>query len=71
MNPTRYIYGLCDPVGKIVRYVGQSKHPEVRYKGHLIDDSKTHKVHWIQSLLREGKSPKLIILETIERCSEA
>lgn len=71
MNPTRYIYCLCEPDGKTVRYVGQSKCPQSRYKYHLIDDSKTHKVHWIQALLREGKSPKLKILEIILKCSEA
>lgn len=53
-----------------VRYVGQSKDPGNRFEGHLRDSDKTHKVHWIQSLLTNGKMPVLGILEVIENCSD-
>lgn len=71
IRPTIYIYALCEPCGKVVRYVGQSSKPKHRYKGHLSDDSKTHKVHWVQSVLARGEVPVLKILARIKNCTEA
>lgn len=60
-----YIYGLVDPRTKQIRYIGKSIRPKGRYTDHLNDKSKTHKVHWIQSLLKKGLKPELVILEQL------
>lgn len=60
-----YIYGLVDPVSKQIRYIGKSIRPKGRYTDHLNDKSKTHKTNWIQSLLKKGLKPELVILEQL------
>jgi len=70
MRRAVYIYALCEPCGEAVRYVGQSTKPAHRYEGHLKEKARTHKVHWIQSVLAQGKKPVLKILDTISDCTE-
>jgi len=63
-----FIYGLVDPVTKYVRYVGKANNPPYRLRVHLTPrelKSKTHKNHWIRSLLSIGKRPEQIILEKV------
>lgn len=66
---TGRIYGLYDPTddslgGKPnIRYVGQSVHPKIRYKGHLKSRGGRNKVgSWIVSLRRKGIRPKMLYL---------
>lgn len=60
-----YIYGLVDPLSGNVRYIGQSVNPTYRLRYHLrIKKPSTHKEFWINSLLRLGLVPEMIILET-------
>ena len=62
-----FIYALCDPRTFEVRYVGKSNNPYLRLRwGHLRDKNSTHKVHWIQYLLKIGLKPTIQILEQCE-----
>lgn len=67
---TVFIYALNDPtrqhLGK-TRYIGKAKDPYVRYARHLTNNcrEKTHKAHWIRSLLQIGKAPVLEILDEV------
>jgi len=62
----RHIYMLVDPFTDEIRYVGKAVYPKDRLKDHLKDTSDTHKVHWIQSVIRKGAVPIMVLLETIE-----
>src|SRR5689334_16351620 len=65
MNGVTYIYGLIDPRTDLLRYVGKSNDPSLRYYRHLSDKSSTHKACWIKGLLKSGAAPRLIILDTV------
>ena len=60
------IYALSHPITNDIRYIGKSKRVKERYKDHLNDNSKTYKVNWIKSLLKNGLKPNLIILEELK-----
>lgn len=64
-----FIYALSDPDTNEIRYIGKTDNPTRRYKAHLADKSRCHKVYWIQSLIKCGKKPIMIILEEIEKDS--
>jgi len=61
-----YIYGLTDPLSGIIRYIGKSSNPKSRFREHfqIRENPKTHKEKWINSLIRLGLKPELIIIET-------
>ena len=49
------IYGLYEPDNITIRYIGQTKNKlEYRFNAHIKDKSDTHKVYWIQSLLKNN-----------------
>jgi hypothetical protein len=58
-----YIYQLESPTGE-VRYIGATTNPERRYKEHLsgVKQGKQLK-KWVQSLLKQGKAPRMLVLE--------
>lgn len=59
-----YIYALLDEYDNI-RYIGKSRNPYKRLKTHLCKSNlklKTHKNHWIKSLLKQNKMPKIKII---------
>lgn len=63
-----YIYALVNPINDDVRYIGKSVNPSYRYKRH-IRYSKTevsHKNSWITSLLNQGITPSMIIIDIVE-----
>jgi len=63
-----FIYALCNPDTKIVRYIGKSNNPYNRYKQHLSPSNlknKTYKDYWIKYLLKCHKKPKLLILKKV------
>lgn len=62
-----YIYILKDPRSDIPRYVGQTRYPEQRLKGHLSDHSNDDKHAWFDELCNEGLHP---VIEIIEECFE-
>ena len=42
---TTFIYALYDPNTKMIRYIGKSNHPRIRYFHHIKDEHKTYKVN--------------------------
>ena len=70
MTSTKFlpmIYGLVDPLeSEHVRYIGKTRVKE-RPRGHekeaLVVDYYTHKIHWILSLLVEGRTYDVITIE--------
>lgn len=63
-----YIYILQDPETQEIRYVGKSHNPKRRLQSHLWDKPKVkyHSYYWIQSLLKKGLKPIMIIIDEIE-----
>ena len=63
---TWYIYGLIDPNTSEVRYIGWTYDADKRLKSHIhsAKRTKSHKSHWIQSLLSANRKPELVIFET-------
>lgn len=64
-----YIYALVDPITELVRYVGKSPDPKMRFNTHVHrakshNDDNPHKCNWIRSLLQKNLLPKLEIIET-------
>jgi hypothetical protein len=65
MSPIGYIYGLFDPRFNQIRYIGQSiQPPKWRLAQHISGSKKekTHKAHWIKSLLPDNIKPQLKVL---------
>jgi len=65
---TTFIYGLVDPRTGYVRYVGKANKPAYRLSMHLTPaemKDTSHKNSWLRGLLREGKKPELIILQSV------
>jgi hypothetical protein len=60
-----FIYALVDPRTKEVRYVGQSKYQETRYKQHIhsFDADNIPKQRWIDELKELGLLPVYQVLE--------
>lgn len=58
------VYGICDPDTGVIRYVGKSVDPPMRFRQHIrnafCSDSRTHLANWIRSL---DRAPELTILE--------
>jgi hypothetical protein len=66
MERAVFIYALKCPVTLEVRYVGKSNDPKARLRHHLDTRSRksiSHKNHWLNSLLANGRRPLLEILE--------
>jgi hypothetical protein len=66
---TVYIYGLTEPDNlSEIRYIGKTTDIKRRYRNHLRKTSiKSKKQDWINSLVKDGKKPNLII---IHKCYE-
>ena len=63
--PTMYIYALCDPETKEVRYIGVTKHPKHRLAQHINRRVPSHKGNWIQSLRARGLEPGFSIITAV------
>ncbi len=63
---TAYIYGLCDPITKQLRYVGKTINPDRRLKDHLRNKKRNHLSCWIGSLLKQDKHPEIFVIEKID-----
>lgn len=67
-NITVFIYTLCHPITKEVRYIGKAQNIDRRYQLHLCTSSlkvKTKKNSWIVSLAKQGLKPDLQILDEV------
>lgn len=64
-----YIYALVDPVSRKIRYIGRTNDPQRRLQQHLGNYHRkdSYCQRWIQSVLKQGKKPRLRI---IEECDE-
>lgn len=66
-NPMAYIYALEFPEG-CIRYIGKTMDPEMRYRKHLRDakySTKSHRLAWINSLLKQGQKPIFSIIDIV------
>lgn len=64
---TSYIYVLVDPFSELVRYVGKTTNPDLRFRRHIkdaYDQKHDHKSNWIASVLKREGKPILKIIET-------
>lgn len=61
-----YIYGLIDPFTSKVRYIGKTVKLKQRLDNQCNEKSKTYRSNWIQSLLKKGKKPVQVILQTLQ-----
>lgn len=59
------IYALCEPGVNEIRYIGKTINLKERLSGHKREKGTTRKIRWLAKLKREGKEPKLLILEEI------
>ena len=66
---TTFIYSLCDPNTKEIRYIGKANNIQYRLWSHIHeaknDLRNMHKCNWIKSLLKEGKKPIIEIIEEV------
>jgi len=67
-----YIYGLCHPNNRQIRYIGKSQNPQIRFNHHIHKAKSRvveniHLARWIRKILKENKKPSLIILETCKK----
>ena len=62
-----YIYGLTDPITQELRYIGYTSRSLIeRFGAHLSPSklkNKTHKNHWIKSLLRNNIKPEIFVIQ--------
>lgn len=63
-----YIYYLICPIDNKVKYVGKTKHPELRYKQHIkkLDKTLTPKRKWLEMLHSKCLEPYMEIVEEVE-----
>lgn len=64
---TTFIYTLCHPITKEVRYVGKANNIKQRLYSHIKEINKysSHKNNWIKSLINEGLKPEITVLDEI------
>jgi predicted GIY-YIG superfamily endonuclease len=65
MSRVKFLYGILDPVTMITMYVGQTYHPQQRFREHIrgpleVDD-------WMRQRISEGQSPVMTILDKRKR----
>lgn len=64
---TTFIYALCEPGTRTVRYIGMTNNTSRRLREHLCAGVrlKTHLGHWLRNLVASGLSPELIVLREV------
>lgn len=64
---TTFIYALCEPGTRTVRYIGKANDPEKRFKGHIQDSIKlnSHLGCWLRSLRSRGVTPNMVVLREV------
>lgn len=64
-----FIYALCEPDSRTVRYIGKTVNLTRRFRDHVREShkSKTYLGNWLKSVLGMGKVPNMVVLcETSE-----
>lgn len=64
---TTFIYALCEPGTRTIRYIGKSNSPEDRFQAHLRRSvkNKSHLGSWLRKLKADEKEPALVILKEV------
>lgn len=64
---TTFIYALCEPGTRIIRYIGKSIRPEKRFVEHAKRSSKqnTYLGNWLRAALTRGEIPNMVILREV------
>lgn len=64
---TTFIYALCEPGTRTVRYIGKTVSPKKRFQEHFTRSVrvKTHLGCWLKSLKTLGKSPEMVVLREV------
>lgn len=67
MSKTTFIYALCEPGTRTVRYIGKTVDIKRRLREHLKRSVKlsTHLGCWLQRVVRAGQTPNLIVLSKV------
>lgn len=61
-----FIYGLIDPFTHKVRYIGKTIRLKERFQNQCNEKVHTHRSHWIQSIIKRGKKPVQVVLQTLK-----
>jgi hypothetical protein len=63
-----FIYTLSDPITNEIRYVGKTKNPSDRLKGHIKESYKknTYKNNWVNGLITKNNTPIMEIIDEVE-----
>ncbi len=68
-----YIYALCDPTTKQVRYIGYTYHPSRRLNGHIADarnkSQNPLKKAWLLGLAAKNLKPTMRVLERTDEAN--
>lgn len=64
---TTFIYALCEPGTRTIRYIGKANDSKKRFRQHLKDSTKakTHLGNWLRLLKSNGGIPHLEILDEV------
>jgi len=67
MSKTTFIYALCEPASRVVRYIGKSDFPQRRFSNHLSRSARrqSHLGCWLRSILSRGELPSIVILREV------
>lgn len=65
---TTFIYALCEPGTRTVRYIGKANDPKKRFTQHLRVSRKldSHLGHWLNLLMTLGGVPEMVVLREVE-----
>ena len=61
------IYALIDPRNDTIRYIGQTKEPQVRLRSHITGDAviNPEKTRWLRELEKRGLQPCMEVIEGV------
>ena len=67
MTSTTFIYALCEPGTRTVRYIGKADDVPRRLRKHLNESArqKNHLGNWLRAVLARGEKPALVILREV------
>lgn len=69
---TTFIYALCEPGTRTIRYIGKANDVKSRLRQHIheargMNGGRTHRERWILSVLAKNKRPDALILAEVSR----